>query len=1121
MMSLFSVCKPLWRSTCVSVCLLALLAWNTYAQRASTALEGVVTDTSGAIVQGAKITLVSQETSFTRTAGTNESGTYSFPDLTPGTYNISAEAPGFKKAVVNGLRLYVGTPLIQNVQLQVGEVSEEVSVTAAAPLLRQTTAEIGTVIEGKVLTELPLNGRNFLQLNLLSPGAIRSKNSNTFDAVQIDPTAQSFNVNGQRGDYNLYLLDGVAIKEYQHGSNTFSPSVDAVQEFNQGASNYSAAFGSEAGAQVSLVTKAGTNELHGVLYEFLRNNKLDARNFFEQTTNQEGRIVAPPYRRNQFGVGIGGPVIFPKIYNGRDKTFFFASYEGFREWKQVPLQGFFPTPDQLHGDLSDMVTPDKPLINPFTGQPFPGNKIPADLIPATLIPFLDNGIGNGPWLPVPNTSAPGYNYFRDSARTFDRDQLIIRIDQSVGKKTFLYGRYGFNDAILLNPSLLPNITVSQLNRAQSVSIHSSTAFKPNLLFEFTFGWSRFHQAEPVSTEGKNDITNKILKIRGLATNPSAWGPPGWDVTGFSFFGGGYGQPRRWKPNDFEFRPGVNWTRGKHTMAFGAEVTRFLDTFEEAIGPNGSFSFDGRFTGYPLGDFLIGKPSGSFFSPEPFDPQQRYSQLGFYFQDDWKVTPRLTLNLGMRYEWTGVPYSSNRTMSNIYLGPNNAAPQIVVSDGAQGVTFEGVKHPLLTIAPYVKATSVGLPDSLVFNDNKDFGPRVGFAYLVPGMRDTVVRGGYGIFYQRDTENKFVDMALNPPFVSIRTFSFDQTNFRDFDWFDPTAFTTISGVGLFANDPYAKNGRIQAYNLSVEHIVRSTLFAAAYVGNTSRHLSNLEAPNQARPGPGSITSRRRWPDSGLVYYQNYNGSANYNSLQLKAQRNFAKGFMMLLGYTWSKTIDDTGGTFVGEGGRGFVFQDSFNRHMDRGLASQDVRHRFVASYVYELPAGKGRRFLNQGGVVDAVLGGWSMNGVTTFQAGNPILITQACNRANTDVGGMRPDVVGNPKLDTGRPSGELVSQFFNTAAFASYCPGPDGPFNFGNAGRNIVIGPGVNVWDFGLYKEFRLKGEHKRLQFRSEFFNLFNHPIFGQPGGTAGTPQFGVIGGTALDPREIQFALKLYY
>ena len=291
------------------------------------------------------VNVISKGTGFTRSAIANDSGQYSMSDLPPGVYDVSAERPGFKKVILNDVRLFVGQTATVDLQLEVGQVTESVSVTAVAPLIQESSSQVGTVVEGKMLTDIPLNGRNFLQLNLLSPGATRSKNSNTFDAVQIDPTAESFSVNGQKGDYNVYLLDGASIKEYQHGSNSFSPNVDAVQEFQVTTSNYSAAFGAEAGAQVNLVTKSGTNQLHGSVYEFLRNNKLDANNFFSQTKG------APPFKRNQFGGTVGGPIIIPKLYNGKDKTFFFVATEFFREVKNIPQQGTYPTPTELTGRL--------------------------------------------------------------------------------------------------------------------------------------------------------------------------------------------------------------------------------------------------------------------------------------------------------------------------------------------------------------------------------------------------------------------------------------------------------------------------------------------------------------------------------------------------------------------------------------------------------------------------------------------------------------------------------------------------------------------------------------------------------------------------------------------------
>lgn len=1101
---------------CLALCVILAGSSRLFAQRASAGLEGSVVDSAGAVIPRATITLTSEETSFTRSTASNESGSYSFPDLTPGVYTVSATAPGFKKEVASHLRIFVGPPAVQPFTLVVGEVTEQVSVTAAAPLLRVNTAEVGTVIEGKALTELPLNGRNFLQLNLLTPGNTLSKNSGTFDDVQIDPTSKGFNTNGSHMDYNLYLLDGVSIKEYQHGTNMYSPSVDAIQEFNQGTSNYGSAFGAEAGAQVSVVTKSGTNQYHGAAFDFIRNNVLDARNFFAQTDG------APPYRRNQFGATLGGPIQIPKIYNGADKTFFFFSYQGFRDSKLTPQLSLYPTQQQLTGDLSSLVAAGgKPLLDPYSGQPFPGGKIPQDRMPPTLLTFLQNGIGKGPWLPLPNAAGAGYNNYQNSAYRFNSDQFISRVDQSIGTKTFLYGRYVNNVGNLLNPSANPNFSYTQGNETESGALHVSSLLRPNFVAEVTFGYSHFHQNERYSTTNQYDIVNKLLQIKGLSTLPDAWEAPGWYPSGYTAFGQGGSQPRQWEPTNVELRPAFSWVKGKHNMKFGGEFTRFLDTFKEIILPTGSFTYNGQFSNYSLGDFLLQTPSFVETSPQPFDPEQRYNELAGYFQDDWKITPRLTLNLGMRYEWSGVPRSTNNSFSNIYLPPNNGEPIVVVSQGAQGVKIGGVQYPLLTIAPYVTATSVGLPNGLIFSDTKDFSPRVGLAYLVPGVRDTVVRAAFGVFYQRDTENKWVDMALNPPFVSVNTQSYDQTDIRNFDFYNPAPTASVGALGFFANDPYMKNGRIQQYSFTIQHTLWNTLFEAGYIGNEAHHLPNLEAPNQARPGAGAIADRRRWPNFGELNYQNYNGNANYNSFQSKVQHNFSNGFLLLASYTFSKTIDDTGGTFVGEGSRGFTFQDSYNRAADRGLASQDSRHRLVVSYVYELPFGRGKRYLNRGGFVDQALGGWQVNGISSFQAGLPVFITQDCNRANTDAGNARPDVVGNWRLDPARPHGQVISEFFNPNAFLNVCPSANGPFSWGNAGRNIVIGPGSQVWDFGLYKAFHLPKEGMQLQFRAEAFNLFNHAVFGQPDSGAGDPGFGTITYTAQDSRELQFALKFVF
>jgi hypothetical protein len=1101
----------------VLACLVLHLPPWAAAQLSSSSMKGTITDSTGAVVPSVTVNATSRGTGFSRSAVANESGQYSMSDLPPGSYDVFAERPGFKKVLLNEIRLFVGQTATVDIQLEVGQVSESVSVTATAPLIQESSSQVGTVIEGKMLTDIPLNGRNFLQLNLLAPGATRSKNSNTFDAVQIDPTAQSFSVNGQKGDYNVYLLDGASIKEYQHGSNSFSPNVDAVQEFQVTTSNYSAAFGAEAGAQVNLVTKSGTNQFRGSVYEFLRNNKFDANNFFSQTKG------APPFKRNQFGGTFGGPITIPKLYSGKDRTFFFVATEFFREVKNIPQQGTYPTPAELAGDLNTQVRPGVALIDPLSGAPFPGNMIPPNRMPSTLLPFLQNGIGRGPWIPAPNSSVTGFNFFRDDTRRFNRDQVIVRIDQKLGDGSFIYGRYAFNDGNRKNPNLNPNWFVSQLNRGQSASGHYSKTFGPKLLLDVTVGYSRFTQNEPQSTAFTDDITNQILKISGMATLPDAWGAPVWSVTGFSNLGEVHYGPRGWKSEIFEWQPAFTMTTGKHSLRWGMDIKQHKDNFDEIFRTNGNWSFDGRFSGYPLGDFLLGLPASVNSSPDPFSPLVRNSSLSPYFQDDWKISANLTLNLGLRYEWLGIPLSSNRSISNLYFPPNGASPQLVVSDGAQAIVYRGQQQTLFTGIPFVYSSEVGLPPALVRNDNDNIAPRFGFAYRIPGTSNSVVRGGYGIFLQRDIGDKWVEASVNPPFVRSSNTVLDQTNFRSFDWFNPTRGASSASAQIFANGSDYKAAVLQAWNLTLERTFHGTLVSAAYVGNKAQHLATLSTPNQARPGPGAIRSRQRWQDWGTIYLADYDGNSTYHSGQFKIQRPFSNGLTFLGAYTWSKAIDDTGGTFVGEADRGGAFQDSYNRKAEKGLAGQDIRHRFVVSYVYELPFGRGKSFLNRGGPAAYVLGNWQINGITTLQTGSPFTVTQAFNGANVDVGQRRPDTIGDPNgLRSSRPRGEQVAMWFDTSAFRENRPLDivNGPFRFGTGGRHTVIGPGIHNWDFAAYKDFPIR-EQLRVQFRGEIFNIMNRPTFANPGATLGTPQFGRISATSADPREVQFALKLYF
>lgn len=1104
-------------------------------QLATSALTGVVSDGSGASVPKAKVMLTSEATHFMRTTTTNNDGVYAFSELTPGLYSLSVQSAGFQSVTLQGLQFYVGQSVVQNVRMQVGRVNESVTVSASAiPLLQQSNAEIGTVIEQKTITEMPLNGRSFLQLNLLAPGATRSKNSNTFDAVQINPNIQSFNINGQHGDYNRFLLDGTSIKEFNTDSISFAPSVDAIQEFQVATSNYSADLGTEAGGQINVATRSGTNQFHGDLFEFFRNDKMNATNFLD--TN----VV--PFHHNQFGATLGGPVFIPKIYSGKNKSFFFFSYQGTRFNELDNLKGHFPTPAQLAGDLSTLVPAGgSPVVDPTTGQPFPGNVIPQNRMPANLLTFLQNGIGKGPWIPAPNYSNPAqpqFNYSRTGSNKFIDDQYIVRFDQQLGASTFLYVRYAQDDASINPPNLNPNWSVSTTQPVKSIAGNVTHSFTPSLLWNATIGYSKFAQKLLYSTNFHNDIMGGILHINGFPTDPATWGVVSWFTPNYDNMGELYAAPNEPHSDVLEMRTDFTKIAGKHSIKFGGEFDRFYDTVMQFT--EGNYTFSGIMTNYDLGDFLLGLPSNTFNTTAGINFLSRSNIYAGFVQDDWRVTPNLTVNVGLRYDHSGIPESSNHSFATWFTGPGslhsslwnnnynaNYVPQLVVSTSSpQGITFLGQQHPLYTGIPFVPAKSVGLPEALGFPINKDIGPRLGFAYSFPHSQNTVVRGGIGVFYQRDEQNKYGDLSLNPPFDYNLTASFNRSNFQTWDWFNPFNSGSSGGastVGAFQVSPNSRDGMITAWNFGVEHSVRDVLLSAAYVGNQGHYLPNLEFPNQAKPGPGSLASRQLWPSFGALWAQNSVSNANYNSMQLKAQKTFSRGLSFMLSYTWSHSIDDGGGTFVGEGGRGFSAQDEFNRAADRSNSFQDIRHRFVASYVYQLPFGIGRTYMNKSHLANALLGQWQVQGITTVQTGSPVNITQACNRANTNFGAQHPDLVGDPTaVPGGRSTLQKTQEWFNTAAFKNVCPdasGP-GPFTWGPAIRNDVFGPGTSVTDFGVAKEVPFS-ERARLQFRAEAFNVFNHAILGQPGTVAGANGFGQIGGVAIPARQLQLALKLMF
>jgi len=1051
-------------------------------------IVGSVVDQSGAAVSGAKIMVTNSGTGQVRTASSSSSGDYSVPNLPVGQYAATAEQPGFKRATVGSIKVDVQQTVRIDFSLQVGQVTDQVTVTGVAPLLQADDAQIGALVENKRVEDLPLNGRNFTQLALLVPGATEGTAGNYAATYGLGTRGSgvSFSINGQQSSYNQFLIDGVPAKENQHESNSISPSVDAIQEFRVQTSNYSAELGTEAGGQINLVTKSGTNRLHGTAYEFLRNDIFDGSNFFSGGTK-------PELRRNQFGGTLGGPI-------RRNKTFFFGSYEGTRIRKGFTQTGLVPNTQERAGDFSDLLPLGITIHDPTTHVPFPGNVVPSGSISPIASTILQQ------FVPLPNTAPPDQpfdpnlatNYVSNDTNKINVYQVIGRLDHHFSDKDAVFGRYIIEDVDNISPKLFPTDSFRQKSRGQNAEISFSHIFSSNKLNELKLAYNRFRQNEVVGNAFHNDVVG-ALGIAGLCEQPACWGVPEMDISPYLSFGEhGLGQvvsgPRGWRSEVFHVGDTFSYGKGAHTMKFGLTMERHRDTFPETIFPRGIFGFDGRFTSVDgntpnstaaLADFLLGLPRTSLASIDEFDPHFENTDLYPWFQDDWRVTSTLTLNLGLRYEWSGRPISENDTISNIDIS-GGTAQLVTAKDHSQ----------------------FGFPRSLVDNDNNNLAPRLGFAWSPSQVKRYVLRGGYGIFYQRETSNSWIDLAINPPFINQTFFILDSTQAGSFDFQNPFALAPPIPLLFFAIDKHWRDGYVQEWNLDNQFSITPNLVVdIAYVGNKGTRLPNLIPINQAVPGPGDVQSRRPFPNFGSLNFRLSNSSATYHGLQTRVERRFANGLSFLASYTFSKTINDAS-IYENDPGP----QNVRNLRAEKGLASQDVRQRLVLSYVYELPFGRGKRFgSSSNGVSQQLIGGWQVNGITTLQSGQPFTPILGFDNADVGDGTARPDLVGDPILSRGDRS---RLRWFNTDAFAAPAPG-----TFGTAGRNRVIGPGLNNFDFSVVKRFEF-GEQRSLEFRTEVFNIFNHSNFVTVGNVLGTPSFGQLT-SARDPRDIQFGLKFLF
>ena len=1143
-----------------------------FAQKDTGSIVGTVNDQSGALISGAKVQVTDVERGITFNATTNESGEYVASPLRIGRYTVTVEHPGFKKAISSPVSLDVQQRIAVNVTLHVGQINESMEVTGAAPLLETETSELGQVVDNKRVANLPLNGRNFAQLALLTAGTAPS------EPGARDEGGFGFSANGARSLQNNFLLDGVDnnsnLPDLLNETNyVIQPSVEALEEFKVQTNAYSAEFGRGNGAIINATIKSGTNQLHGSVYEFLRNEKFDAKNYFDLATQP-----IAPYKQNQFGFTLGGPIVIPNFYDGRNRTFFFVDYEGLRIRQAQTLASTVPTDLQRIGDFSEQLdtgtqifyTPDPsnpaasfPTLdcsgNPtFAGEIFDTRQTGISSAPGNPtglcgVPFAGNKITTLDPLaaafvnlyPRANVAGNGFNFLSNPVRQETRNNFDVRIDQKFSDKDYAFFRFSYED----QPSVLPGPFDStggdgggffggiEDNAYRSFATSWTHIVHPQLINEFRLGYNRINSQR---NQINSDVSSETLLnfpggFPGIPVAPDNGGLPQLTFDDVSQIGSPTFLPSHEIQNSYSILDNLTWVHGNHSFKFGGEARFEEFTIFQPAAARGTLDFGPTFTDNPgqggtggsgFASFLIGlSDGGSINNLHNIDYHRPVYAV--YVQDDWKVRPRLTLNLGLRYEVFTTVKERNNQQGTFDFATNS----IIVP---KGVNVQ-LTPTLASIIPLRATASPGL----ISPDLNNFAPRVGLAFQATNK--LVVRAGYGIFYGGSEAGPYSNpsMGFNPPFFNIQNFNNPcgaaaASPVQDCSLASAGIPTLASGFPasalsdpntplLFSLDPHLVTPYTQQWHLSTQYqLPGNTVFDVTYAGSRGLKQYIYVNGNQALPSTdpnAPLADRRPFPAvDGFIGWFRSAGQSNYNSLQLRAEKRFSHGLSFLASYTWAHALDIASNADLGaQNGGDFRFYQKPN--WEYANADFDVRHRFVFSYLYELPFGQGKAVLgNAGGVLDAVVGGWQFGGITSFSTGNFFtIIDDNGSFANSD-GQQRPDQIGNVNA---KPC--VAGTFFNTCAFA------DPPLgSFGNVGRNSVQGPGYQTWDFSLFKNFRIS-ERARLEFRAEFFNVFNHPNlqFAKSGPqnsinttTFGTPEFGFLT-AARDPRQIQFALKLSF
>ncbi|MGH9838126.1 MAG: TonB-dependent receptor domain-containing protein, partial [Blastocatellia bacterium] len=1048
------------------------LACAAFAQQETATITGEVKDAAGAVVPGAQITITNVETNVALKSETNEQGVYTVTSLRPGPYSISVEKAGFKKTVRSGVTLQVNQVARIDVSLQIGALETVVEITADAALLETETSSRGSVIDQKKIVDLPLNGRDYNQLALLSPGVLPGTPrlaSVNFKGV--------LNVNGNRTFNNVFLLDGVDNISYSNsfrGENVqlVQPSIEALQEFKIQTNAYSAEFGRSSGAVVNATIKSGTNAIRGSVYEFLRNDVLDANNFFSNALG----APKPVRQRNQFGSAVGGPLI-------KNKTFWFGDYEGLRDREGVPRVRLVPTAAEKAGLFSTAV------VDPFaTGRPeFSKNAAGQWVIPQTRW----DPVGAAIVKLIPDPNVAGTTIYASTPVTRTRqDQFDVRVDHQFATNLTFFGRYSFVDTNTFRPAPLPGLAEgsfndafgSNLNRSQGLAIGLTWTYSPSLIGDFRFGFARGNYFTNPPNFGVDGAA--AVGLKNVPNDPAiVGGVPKVNIQGFDAVGRHTSTPQFQTPRSWNPRATISWNRGLHLIKFGGEFLHVQTRINDLNATIGRMNFENRFTNRAVGDLLLGLPSQLALTS--FTVMDQGQRMQFYFlQDDYKITPRLTLNLGLRYEYATPPVEKENRFVN--FDPKTGT-EIRAKDG--GIFERALIHP----------------------DRNNVAPRVGFAWS-PTSR-WVVRGAYGVFYTHTVrQGREGLLGFNPPFLVDNLLQTSVTGaaaiasaapFRLVNGYpsgllDPASLAPT--IGRRAQDAFQRTPYIQQYNFGIQYeLLKDLLLDVAYVGNKGTKLNGFRNLNQraviTNTNGSQSAGARPYPAFGDIQWMENRVGASYNSLQGRLEKRFSNGLTGLVSYTWGKALTGAPDHISTSGGGAGVDvgtfrepQDGNNTRADRGLAEFDIKQRFVASYIWELPVGRGRRFGNNlNKAADLVLGGWQVTGIHVLQSGLGLTATLGGSSV-LNIGGerrARPNLVGDPVLSE---SQRTLARWFNTDAFQpAFNPSPQA---FGTAGVGIMRGPGTINFDFTFAKDFNLT-ERRRFQFRTELFNAFNRANFGPP------------------------------